>query len=56
MVEFLELPRELRDKILALVLSHHDEAPADVSDASGRAELIDVRFRAWGLGRDSVLS
>jgi hypothetical protein len=42
MAGFLDLPRELRDKILDLVLSHHAEAPTDVSDASGRAEFDDV--------------
>lgn len=38
MVTFLELPRELRDKIISLVLSHHEDAPKDVSDpTTGRA-------------------
>lgn len=44
MVTFLELPREIRDKVLSLVLSHHEDAPTDVSDASGRAEFDDIRF------------
>jgi hypothetical protein len=47
MVTFLELPRELRDKILGFVLSHHEDAPTDISDESGRAELEDVNFNAW---------
>jgi hypothetical protein len=44
MVTFLEMPREIRDKVLSLVLSHHEDAPTDVSDASGRAEFDDIRF------------
>ena len=54
MVTFLGLPRELRNKILTFVLLHQDEAPTDVSDASGRAELDDID--SWGSKRDYVLS
>jgi hypothetical protein len=50
MATFLELPRELRDKILSLVLSHHEEAPQDVSDPSGRAEFDDTPFRGFRRG------
>jgi hypothetical protein len=49
MVTFLELPRELRDKIISLVLSHHEDAPKDVSDPTGRAELDDIRLRYSGV-------
>jgi hypothetical protein len=53
-VTFLGLPRELRNKILTFVLLHQDEAPTDVSDASGRAELDDID--SLGSKRDYVLS
>jgi len=52
MVGLLELPRELRDKILGLVLSHHDEPPTDISDTSGRAEFNDIHFKSWEGGKD----
>jgi hypothetical protein len=45
MVTILELPRELRDKIITLVLSHHDDAPKDVSDPTGRADFDDIYFQ-----------
>lgn len=45
MVTFLELPRELRDKIISLILSHHEDAPKDVSDPTGRAEFDDIHFK-----------
>ncbi|PMD35982.1 hypothetical protein L207DRAFT_515719 [Hyaloscypha variabilis F] len=51
---FLGLPRELRNEILTFVLLHQDEAPTDVSDASGRAELDDID--SLGSKRDYVLS
>lgn len=51
MPTLLELPRELRDKILSLVLSHHTPAPQDISDTSNRAEFGDVSF-SWPEGRN----
>jgi hypothetical protein len=52
MPTLLELPRELRDKILSLVLSQHEEAPQDVLDPSGRAEFDDIKCnpcRSYGV-------
>jgi hypothetical protein len=45
MVTFLELPRELRDKIINLILSRHEDAPKYVSDPTGRAEFDDIHFK-----------
>lgn len=53
MPALLDLPRELRDKILSLVIDNPAPAPVDALAKSDRTELHDVKYNGW-YGGDGV--
>lgn len=57
MLALLDLPRELRDKILSFVLETPAAPPSDTIDNANRKELHDVKYNGWngGLGVKYVL-
>jgi len=43
----LDLPRELRDKVLADLISIPDQPPKDWSPSLHRRPLIDIEYKSW---------